>query len=73
MHLAEHRKKTGQSQADFGVRLVPPASQALISQWERGTTRITLDYAVQIDHVTEHEVSCEDCNAMYRGKDAAAA
>jgi transcriptional regulator with XRE-family HTH domain len=73
MHLTEYRKKKKQTQAEFGALLNPPASQSLISQWERGEVRITLDSAVQIDRVTEHEVSCEDCNAMYRGKDTAAA
>jgi len=65
MHLTEYRKNKKQSQAEFGALLNPPASQGLVSQWERGVTRITLDYAVQIDHVTEHQVSCEDCNGMY--------
>lgn len=71
MHLTEYRKNKKQTQAEFGARLTPPASQSLISQWERGEVRITLDYAVQIDRVTEHEVSCEDCKDMYRDKDAA--
>lgn len=71
MHLTEYRKNKKQSQAEFGALLNPTASQALVSHWERGVTRITLDYAVQIDHVTEHQVSCEDCNSMYAGKDAA--
>lgn len=71
MHLTEYRKKAGQSQAEFGSLLTPPASQALMSQWERGVTRITLDYAVQIDRKTEHAVTPEDCNAMYGAKDLA--
>lgn len=65
MRLTEYRKKTGQSQDAFGALLVPPASQALVSQWERGITRITLDYAVQIEKVSKSEVTPEDCNAMY--------
>jgi DNA-binding transcriptional regulator YdaS (Cro superfamily) len=72
MHLTEYRKKQSQSQAEFGALLTPLASQSLVSQWERGETRITLDYAVQIDRVTGHEVSCEDCNSMFHSKDAVA-
>lgn len=73
MDLTQYRKNKKVSQAAFGALLTPPASQGLVSQWERGETRITLDYAVQIDHVTSHEVSCEDCKAMYHGKDTTAA
>lgn len=72
MNLTEYRKNKKLTQTEFGSLLTPTASQALVSQWERGETRITLDYAVQIDRITEHEVSCEDCNSMYSGKDSAA-
>jgi DNA-binding transcriptional regulator YdaS (Cro superfamily) len=68
MHLTEYRKKKKQTQAEFGALLSPPASQGLISQWERGETRITLNYAVQIDRVTKRQVSCEDCDSMFHGK-----
>lgn len=71
MHLTDYRKKKKLTQAAFGSRLSPVASQALVSQWERGETRITLDYAIQIDRATKHQVSCADCNAMFHGKDFA--
>lgn len=70
MHLADFRKETKHSQEAFGALLSPPASQALVSQWERGITRITLDYAVQIERVSEHQVTAEDCHNMYGCKDA---
>lgn len=65
MHLEEHLKETKQSQGDFGRRLTPPASQGLVSQWVRGITRITLDYALQIDRETSGSVSPQDCADMF--------
>lgn len=65
MHLEEHLKETGQTQGDFGKRLNPPASQGLVSQWVRGVTRVTLEYALQIDELTDGAVSPKDCAAMY--------
>lgn len=65
MHLDTHLKETGQSQAAFGARLNPPASQGLMSQWIRGVTRITLHYALQIDRETGGAVSPQDCADMY--------
>lgn len=70
MHLSDYRKKKGQTQAEFGGLLSPPASQGLVSQWECGETRITLDYAVQIDRITKRQVSCTDCNAMFKSKES---
>jgi transcriptional regulator with XRE-family HTH domain len=70
MTLTEYRKKKKLSQAAFGALLEPPASQALVSQWECGDTRVTLDYAVQIKGITKGAVKPEDCNAMYRDKEA---
>lgn len=65
MHLEEHLKEKKQTQGDFGKRLVPPASQGLVSQWIRGVTRITLDYALQIDRETDGNVTPKDCADMY--------
>lgn len=65
MHLEEHLKEIKQSQGDFGKRLFPPASQGLVSQWVRGVTRVTLDYALQIDRETGGAVSPQDCADMF--------
>lgn len=65
MHLKDHLKATKQTQGDFGKRLTPPASQGLVSQWIRGETRVTLDYALQIERETDNEVTTQDCADMY--------
>lgn len=65
MHLEEHLKNTKQSQGDFGRRLNPPASQGLVSQWVRGVTRVTLDYALQIERETDSQVTPQDCADMF--------
>lgn len=65
MHLENFLKESGQSQGAFGAKLVPPASQGLVSQWVRGVTRITLDYALQIDRETAGQVSPQDCSDMF--------
>lgn len=70
MHLDAHLKKTRQSQAEFGSTLVPPVSQALVSQWIRGETRVTLLYALQINARTEGAVTPQDCADMYKSTSA---
>ena len=65
MHLETYLKETGQSQAAFGAKLNPPASQGLVSQWIRGVTRITLHYSIEIVRESEGVVSPQDCADMY--------
>lgn len=65
MRLHEFLKESGLSQSDFGLELHPPASQALISQWVRGVTRVTLSYALQIERKTAGKVTPQDCADMY--------
>lgn len=65
MHLENYLKESGQSQGTFGAKLIPPASQGLVSQWVRGVTRITLDYALQIDRESTGLVSPQDCSDMF--------
>lgn len=67
MHLDEYRKEKRLTQSQFGELLEPPASQGLVSQWEGGTTRITLSYALEIQRKTEGKVATSDCAAMYIG------
>jgi DNA-binding transcriptional regulator YdaS (Cro superfamily) len=66
MHLELFRKKMNQTQSAFGATLVPAASQALVSQWERGETRVTLSYALQINKQTAGEVTAQDCADMFK-------
>lgn len=66
MHLDAHLKQVGLSQGDFGAQLNPPASQALVSQWIRGVTRVTLEYALQIERLSEGNVLPQDCADMYK-------
>lgn len=69
MHLAKWLEKRGMRQDDFGAQLVPPVTQALVSQWVRGVTRMTLDYALQTKRITRGKVAPEDCADMYdKGK-----
>jgi DNA-binding transcriptional regulator YdaS (Cro superfamily) len=72
MHLDEYLRQTRQNQGDFGATLIPAASQALVSQWVRGVTRITLDYALQIDKRSNGLVKPQDCADMYVGPSARA-
>lgn len=65
MHLENYLKESGKSQGTFGAKLSPPASQGLVSQWVRGVTRITLDYALQIDRETGGAVTPQDCATMF--------
>lgn len=73
MRIDEYRAKHGLSQEGFGDKLTPKAGQALVSQWELGTTRITLDRAMNIEAVTKKAVTIRDCAAMYGAKKAEAA
>lgn len=65
MHLEKFLKESTQSQGVFGAKLAPPASQGLVSQWVRGVTRITLDYALQIERETGGLVTPQDCADMF--------
>lgn len=70
MRIDEYREKKRLSQKRFGEMLEPLAPQSLVSQWEVGTTRITLSYALDIQRKTDNEVTPEDCESMYVGPPA---
>lgn len=53
------------SQNDLGGQLLPPVTQGLISQWLSGKTRITLDYALQIQQLSGGLVSPQDCSDLF--------
>jgi transcriptional regulator with XRE-family HTH domain len=65
MRLDEYRKEKELSQRQFGELLEPPVSPSLVSQWECGVTRITLDYAHEIQSKTDNRVTTQDCAAMF--------
>lgn len=65
MRLDEYRKKKQLSQRQFGELLEPQASAGLVSQWECGVTRVTLDFAHEIQAKTNNEVTTEECAAMF--------
>lgn len=64
MKLNEYITAKGLSQSAFGNLLTPPASQGLVSQWINGTTRVTLERAIQIEDVTGGDVTVRDCLEM---------
>ncbi|WP_141057462.1 YdaS family helix-turn-helix protein [Stenotrophomonas rhizophila] len=60
MDIPTYRKEKGLSQAAFAALLTAsgtPATQGLVSQWEKGTTSIKAERAIQIDLATEGAVS----------------
>jgi DNA-binding transcriptional regulator YdaS (Cro superfamily) len=60
MDIPTYRKDKGLSQAAFAALLTAtgtPATQGLVSQWEKGTTAIKAERAIQIDLATEGAVS----------------
>ncbi|WP_367345715.1 YdaS family helix-turn-helix protein [Stenotrophomonas bentonitica] len=69
MDIPTYRKEKGLSQAAFAALLTAmgtPATQGLVSQWEKGTTAIRAERAIQIDLATEGAVSrCELLPAVF--------
>ncbi len=58
--IPTYRKEKGLSQAAFAALLTEsgtPATQGLVSQWEKGTTAIRAERAIQIDVATDGAVS----------------
>lgn len=71
MNLSTWRQSQSMSQAELGAALNPPVSQGLISQWESGRTRITLDYANQIHMLSAQAVTQNDCADLYKAHEVA--
>lgn len=60
MDIPTYRKEKGLSQAAFAALLTEtgtPATQGLVSQWEKGITAIRAERAIQIDLATGGAVS----------------
>lgn len=63
MDIVTYRKERGLSQAAFAALLTEmgtPATQGLVSQWEKGTTAIRAERAVQIELATGGALSRYD-------------
>jgi DNA-binding transcriptional regulator YdaS (Cro superfamily) len=71
MRLDEYMREHKLTQAALGALLSPPISQAQVSQWFRGLTRVTLDQALQIERITGGLVTPSDCAALHASKDSA--
>lgn len=70
MRLDDFLQEQKITQAQFGAKLNPPVSQAQVSQWIRGVTRVTLEQALQIDQVTDGAVSPADSAALFRSRES---
>jgi len=66
MKLNEFLDVKSLSQSDFGALLKPPVSQGLVSQWINGTTRVTLERAIEIEDLSAGDVTTRDCFEMYK-------
>ncbi|MBC8642111.1 transcriptional regulator [Caballeronia sp. EK] len=71
MRLDDYLRGKRMTQAQFGELLIPPVKQAQVSQWFRGLTRVTLDQALQIERITDGEVTPADCAALFAVQEAA--
>jgi DNA-binding transcriptional regulator YdaS (Cro superfamily) len=69
MRLDDYLREHKLTQAQLGAKLNPPVSQAQVSQWVRGITRVTLEQALQIDGVTGGLVSPAECAALYTARE----
>ncbi|MNM28142.1 helix-turn-helix protein [compost metagenome] len=67
MDIATYRKEKGLSQQAFAELLTAsgsPATQGLVSQWEKGAT-ISADRAIEIEKATDGEISRSDLRPDY--------
>lgn len=63
MNLSDYRTANGISQARFAELLTAagsPATQALISQWEKGSTKVTAERVAKIEEATAGAVTRHD-------------
>lgn len=66
MDLNEFLTKHALTQSQFGQKFDPPVSQGLVHQWLKGITNITLARALQIERITNGEVSVHDCASIHK-------
>lgn len=60
MKLADYLKSKGLTQTEFGKLLNPPMTQVHVSHVINGRLRISLERAVEIEELTNGEVSVRD-------------
>ncbi|KAE8757338.1 helix-turn-helix domain-containing protein [Paraburkholderia madseniana] len=68
MRLDDYLKEKKLSQAALGALLDPPVTQSLVSQWIRGTARVMLEQAVQIEMLTAGAVRPADLADMHKSR-----
>ncbi|MCP3709754.1 helix-turn-helix domain-containing protein [Paraburkholderia sp. CNPSo 3274] len=73
MRLDEYLTAKKMSQGVFGALLNPPVSQTLVSQWNRGVTRVMLEQAIQIEVLTEGLVTPRELAEMFKPRESAEA
>lgn len=60
MKLKTYLRKHGITMVSFGRRLNPPVSAGKVNHWLRGTRRVSLEDALQIEVLTEGDVSLRE-------------
>lgn len=63
MDIPAYRKDRGLTQADVATLLTEagyPATQSLVSQWEKGDVTLTPERVIQIEQVTEGAIQRSD-------------
>lgn len=60
MQLKTYLQKHGITMASFGQRLDPPVSAGKVNHWLRGTRRVSLEEALQIEVLTQGEVGLRE-------------
>lgn len=60
MQLKTYLQKHGITMASFGQRLDPPVSAGKVNHWLRGTRRVSLEDALQIEVLTQGEVGLRE-------------
>jgi len=60
MQLKTYLQKHGITMASFGQRLDPPVSAGKVNHWLRGTRRVSLEDALQIEALTQGEVGLRE-------------
>lgn len=57
MRLRDYLQKHQITQASFGQRMRPPVSQGKVNHWLKGSRRVSLAEALQIERITDGEVT----------------
>lgn len=60
MKLKTYLQVHGITMASFGQRLHPPVSAGKVNHWLRGTRRVSLEEALQIEVLTQGEVGLRE-------------